>query len=139
MLKENKNLDLKIEHLILNVKDLNRTKEFYTFLFVEKLNCIIEIDELDLFAVKFPNGFLLEFKKLSNNANNQNFNKNSIGMHHFGIYLNCKTKVDELFNCLLEKGVEILDKPTFYPEYLENYYAFYYLDPNGFKMEFCSY
>ena len=33
----------------------------------------------------------------------------------------------------------ILDAPAFYPEYEEGYYAVYFRDPNGFKMEFMSY
>ena len=44
--------------------------------------------------------------------------------------------VDKLYNNLLELGVEILDPPKAYPEYTPNYYAVFYTDPNGFKMEF---
>ena len=36
---------------------------------------------------------------------------------------------------LVEEGVEIVDPPAAYPSYGEGYYAVFFLDPDGLKLE----
>jgi hypothetical protein len=44
--------------------------------------------------------------------------------------------VDELYRMLLEMKAEILNAPCEYPQYEAGYYAVFFLDPDGIKVEY---
>ncbi len=44
---------------------------------------------------------------------------------------------DALFALLGRIGATILDAPKHYPEYSEGYYAVFFADPDGMKLEYC--
>lgn len=128
----------KIEHIALTVKDLVTSKDFYTQLFVLGLGCKI-IEETDTFlAIDFNGGFLFELWQEHKEFEQFNFNRYQVGLHHFAIELNNKAMVDSIYQKLLSMKVVILDPPQYYHKYAPNYYAVYYQDPNGFKMEFMT-
>ena len=56
------------------------------------------------------------------------------GLHHFAFHASSRTEVDELFEYLQQNGVEILDPPSEY-DYTEGYYAVFFADPDGVKLE----
>ena len=58
-----------------------------------------------------------------------------IGYHHYAFELESAAQVDELYAHLLEMGAEIVDSPAAYPDYGEGYYAVFFLDPDGLKLE----
>jgi glyoxylase I family protein len=129
----------RIEHIALTVKNLQESRKFYTELMVKHLGGKITFDEKDFFAVSFDNGFLFELFSEDEIYKNSTFSRYQVGLHHFGLQLENKQAVDTAYEKLLELGANILDKPAFYPEYAEGYYAVYYEDVNGFKMEFLAY
>jgi catechol 2,3-dioxygenase-like lactoylglutathione lyase family enzyme len=126
----------KVDHITLTVKNFQKSKLFYTDLFVNYLGGKIEIDDSDLFGIIFLNGFLFEIREESVEFKDSKFNCYQVGLHHFALELESKEAIDKVCEKLLELNVEILDKPTFYPEYTQGYYAVYWKDLNGFKMEF---
>jgi hypothetical protein len=67
------------------------------------------------------------------------FNRYQVGLHHFALELENKIAIENIYQKLLDLKVKILDAPAFYPEYEEGYYAVYWEDLNGFKMEFVVY
>ena len=46
-----------------------------------------------------------------------------------------RAEVDGLHRVLLDMGAEILDPPQAFPQYTEGYYAVFFLDPDGIKLE----
>jgi len=44
--------------------------------------------------------------------------------------------LDRLHALLLEHGIKVLDPPAYYPQYSGNYYAVFFEDPDGMKLEF---
>jgi len=58
-----------------------------------------------------------------------------IGYHHYAFELGAREQVDALYQFLLGEGAEIVDPPADYPDYGEGYYAVYFLDPDGLKLE----
>ena len=44
--------------------------------------------------------------------------------------------VDRLYRLLLEMGATIFDPPADYPQYGKVYYALFFADPDGLKLEF---
>jgi catechol 2,3-dioxygenase-like lactoylglutathione lyase family enzyme len=58
-----------------------------------------------------------------------------IGFHHYAFELASKAEVDELGEFLVREGVTVVDPPAAYPSYGEGYYAVFFLDPDGLKLE----
>ena len=58
------------------------------------------------------------------------------GLHHVAFHAESREDVDGLHRFLLENGVKILDAPADYPQYWPVYYAVFFADPDGLKLEF---
>jgi catechol 2,3-dioxygenase-like lactoylglutathione lyase family enzyme len=129
----------RVDHITLTVKDFDQSKKFYTQLFVDFLGAKVLLDEDRVFGVQFESGFLFEICPENEEFETSKFNRYQVGLHHFALELESKEKIDEVYQKLLDLKVKILDAPTFYPEYVEGYYAVYWQDLNGFKMEFMCY
>ena len=60
----------------------------------------------------------------------------SPGLHHLAFTAPSRAAVDALHQELIELGVDVLDAPAEYPEYAPGYYAVFFEDPDGMKLEF---
>ena len=58
------------------------------------------------------------------------------GLHHVAWSAQSREDVDALYALLLEIGARILDPPADYPRYADPYYAVFFADPDGLKLEF---
>lgn len=58
------------------------------------------------------------------------------GMHHLAWTAENRADVDALYALLKEIGAEILDPPADYPQYGAGYYAVFFADPDGMKLEY---
>ena len=58
------------------------------------------------------------------------------GLHHFSWRAESREDVDRLHALLLEHGIKVLDPPAHYPQYSGDYYAVFFEDPDGMKLEF---
>ena len=63
-------------------------------------------------------------------------NRYSPGLHHLAFWADSGEAVDGLYSKLLERGVEIADVPALYEKYAVGYYALFFLDPDGIKLEY---
>lgn len=129
----------KVDHITLTVKDFEKSKEFYTKLFGDYFGAEIVLDFEDVFGLRFIGGFMFEISLEHEEFKDSKFNRYQVGLHHFALELANKGAVDKAYEKLLELDVEILDKPQFYPDYEDGYYAVFWQDLNGFKMEFMCY
>jgi glyoxylase I family protein len=68
----------------------------------------------------------------------QRHNRHSPGLHHLAWTADSEADVDGLYEVLVSKGVTILDPPAAYPRYGPDYYAVFFADPDGLKLEFVS-
>jgi catechol 2,3-dioxygenase-like lactoylglutathione lyase family enzyme len=59
----------------------------------------------------------------------------NIGFHHYAFELARRRDVDDLYAVLKRKKVKVVDPPAEYPAYGKGYYAVYFLDPDGLKLE----
>lgn len=59
-----------------------------------------------------------------------------VGLHHYAFQLRSRKDVDDLQDYLKNKGVTIVDPAD---EYYEDYYAVFFLDPDGLKLEGMKY
>jgi glyoxylase I family protein len=60
----------------------------------------------------------------------------SPGLHHLALTAPSRDAVDTLHERLLDLGVTVLDAPADYPEYAPGYYAVFFADPDGIKLEY---
>ena len=58
------------------------------------------------------------------------------GLHHVAFRAASRADVDGLHQVLREIGAEVLDPPAEYPHYAPGYYALFFADPDGLKLEF---
>ena len=122
-----------IDHISISVRNFNKSKEFYHKLF-KFLGFKILFQGKDY--IGWTNSItryiivpvLPKYKKLKHE-------KGKVGFHHYAFELSKREDVDELYKFLVKYKVRILDAPKEYPEYGGPYYAVYFTDPDGLKLE----
>lgn len=62
----------------------------------------------------------------------------SPGLHHLAWTADDRDDVDGLHQLLVEQGMTILDPPADYPRYGPEYYALFFTDPDGLKLEYVA-
>lgn len=60
----------------------------------------------------------------------------SPGLHHIAWTARSREDVDALYGVLLKIGATVLDPPAEYPRYGAGYYAVFFADPDGLKLEY---
>jgi catechol 2,3-dioxygenase-like lactoylglutathione lyase family enzyme len=58
------------------------------------------------------------------------------GLHHVAWRAASRHDVDRLYTLLRGIGATVLDPPSDYPAYGDGYYAVFFTDPDGLKLEF---
>lgn len=56
-------------------------------------------------------------------------------LHHLAFRAESEAQIDELYPLILEIGADIVEPPKFYPQHGSHYYALFFKDPNGIKLE----
>ena len=62
--------------------------------------------------------------------------RSTCGLHHLAWAARSREDVDRLHRLLIEIGAAVLDPPAEYPRYRAGYYALFFADPDGLKLEF---
>lgn len=57
------------------------------------------------------------------------------GLHHVALAVELRGDVDAAHVAAVEAGAEILHAPRVFPQYRHDYYATFFLDPDGFRLE----
>lgn len=60
----------------------------------------------------------------------------SPGLHHLAFHAPDRAAVDRFHEQVLKLGARVLDPPADYPEYAPGYYAVFFADPDGIKLEY---
>ena len=60
------------------------------------------------------------------------------GLHHLALAVDARADVDAAYTAAVEAGAEILHAPRVFPQYRADYYATFFLDPDGFRLEVAS-
>lgn len=121
-----------LNHLSLSVRDFARSAAFYDRL-MGFLGCSRVDDRPDLILWWGPAGGLTIQPATSAGRHD----RTAPGLHHFAFHAPDRAAVDALHRLLLEMRAEILDAPAEYA-YAPGYYAVYFLDPDGIKLEYAT-
>jgi catechol 2,3-dioxygenase-like lactoylglutathione lyase family enzyme len=57
------------------------------------------------------------------------------GLHHLAVTVESREDVDAAHAGAVEAGAEVLHAPRLWPQYHLEYYATFFLDPDGFRLE----
>ncbi len=120
-----------IDHIVLRVSDFEVSRRFYDRL----LTFLGFVEEWDLGrTVGWNNGVTMVWI-VEAEPGARPHRTGDIGFHHYALELGSREEVDELGAFLVREGVTIVDPPAAYPSYGEGYYAVFFLDPDGLKLE----
>jgi catechol 2,3-dioxygenase-like lactoylglutathione lyase family enzyme len=120
-----------IDHLVLSVGNFARSKEFYGKL-LGFLRFKRKYDYEDMTG--WSNGKTLFWIAAADSEGRKRpYRKGDIGFHHYAFELSSRDDIDALGAFLEQNEMTVLDPPGEY--YGRNYYAVYFVDPDGMKLE----
>ena len=123
-----------IDHIYISVRSLSRSEPFYDKLLVEVLGF-----RKNRFAlggdphVQYYNrqfGFVIRPARTAASAHDGG----APGLHHFCFRVEGNAEVDRVAQALNAAGIAA-EAPRFYPEYATDYYATFFNDPDGIRLE----
>jgi len=122
-----------IDHLVVRVSNYPRSKAFYQKLF-EFLGFEISDEYEDM--IGWTNG-KTRYWITSADAHGRPYRNGDAGFHHYAFQLRSRKDVDELQTFLRDDlHARIVDPAG---EYYDDYYAVFFLDPDGMKLEGMKY
>ena len=68
----------------------------------------------------------------------QEFELYAPGLHHLALAVETPAEVDAAHAAAVETGAEVLHAPRLWPQYRVDYYATFFVDPDGFRLEVAS-
>ena len=122
-----------IDHLSIRVSDFAASKAFYGRLFA-----FLGFEVLDEYedAIGWTNGKTRFWIGPAASGRRRTHRTGDVGFHHYAFELRSRADVDALQAFLTEAGVRIVDPAA---EYYPDYYAVFFLDPDGLKLEGIKY
>lgn len=123
-------------HLSIGVSNLKASRKFYSELFREiGFREIASKEKSAAWVTREGFGFWIY------QAHNPGrpYSPCAPGLQHFCFKATRKKEVDKLYKFLANRKARVLGKPSSHPEYSAKYYALYFLDPDGIKLEYAYY
>ena len=123
-----------VDHLVVSVSDFAKSKAFYGRLF-EFLGFEVMEDMGE--AMGWRNeATRYVIRPADPKRDHKSYAIGDVGIHHYAFELGSRADVDALQDFLEREKVEIVDPAG---EYYEDYYAVFFLDPDGIKLEGMKY
>ncbi len=123
-----------IDHLVIRVSDYEKSKAFYGRLF-DFLGFEVSDEYGD--AIGWTNGKTRFWIGPADEEGRKRKHRiGDVGFHHYAFQLRSRKDVDALEAFLEKEGSDIVDPAG---EYYDDYYAVFFLDPDGLKLEGMKY
>jgi len=123
-----------IDHLVIRVSDYEKSTAFYG-----KLFAFLGFDVSEEYeeAIGWTNGHTrFWIGPIDGKGRKHKHRIGDVGFHHYAFELRSRRDVDELQAFLKDLGATIVDPAS---EYYDDYYAVFFLDPDGLKLEGMKY
>jgi len=119
-----------IDHLVVRVSDYQKSKDFYGRLFTFMG---FEISDEFPEAIGWTNGKTrFWIYPADEQGRKRKYRNGDVGFHHYAFQLRSRKEVDALQAFLDDNKVTIVDRAG---EHYDDYYAVFFLDPDGLKLE----
>jgi glyoxylase I family protein len=129
---------LGLGHLDLVCGDLSRSLAFYRAVFgplgLEEPALFDGEREEKIHYLRFPSAGSGSIG-LRQALETQEFELYAPGLHHVAFSVETRADVDAAHAAAVEAGAEVLHAPRLWPQYRADYYATFFLDPDGFRLE----
>ena len=127
-----------IEHIQISVSDFEKSKNFYN-----RIADWLGFEDAGEYEgdASFPQtkGYLKDGLKLLISQCQQEGQhiQGAPGLHHIAFRVDAKSDVDRFYHDVLKnlENIQIQDPPIACPEYGNDYYATFFFDPDGIKLE----
>ena len=124
-----------VHHVFLTVNDLARSRRFYQALMPR-----LGYPGLREYGANAPVGFFgsggsFWIKQADPGFAGASFSKDRVGLAEIAFRAENREQIDALARDVPGFGGTILDAPREYPEYVPGYYAVFFADPDGIKLE----
>jgi len=130
-----------IGHLALTVSDLDRSTIFYNKIFAFIGWKHVEVPQATQQAMKtrlqawVGPDCSISIRPAKGEFARRSHDRNAPGFNHLAFHAAARSDVEEMHALLKEIGASVLNAPAEYP-YSSGYYAVYFTDPDGLKLEF---
>lgn len=123
-----------IDHLVIRVSNYEKSKAFYGKLFTF---LGFEVSEEYEDAIGWTNGKTRFWIGPADREGRSHKHRiGDVGFHHYALQLRSRKDVDALESFLKSMGATIVDPAA---EYYDDYYAVFFTDPDGLKLEGMKY
>ena len=121
-----------LHHVDLTVSDFRRSKDFYA-----KVMPLMGFERLpkEFGAVAWRGDSIIAIQPAKPEERDRIHSRYAPGLHHLAFRAPSRAAVDALHTELVALGAAILDPPADYP-YSAGYYAIFFADPDGMKLEY---
>jgi glyoxylase I family protein len=127
-----------IHHLDLVVSDVERSKRFYS----ELLGSLGWSGVLDLRGERGETIWYLRaqdtwlgLREKQSDAPPVPYERYAVGVHHLAFEASSREAVDRCWEWVLAQGTATESEPKEFPHYVPGYYAAFFYDPDGIKLE----
>jgi glyoxylase I family protein len=123
-----------INHLTLTVTDMQRSEPFYNAIL--QFMGYQQVEKTDQFTMWWSRdaGAIL-IAPANPDCINKTHDRYSPGLHHLAFSADSREQVDDLHELIVDLGATVLDPPAEYNHYAPGYYAVFFADPDGIKLE----
>lgn len=118
-------------HVTVAVSDVATSKIFYDPMF-QQLGWSVKYEDNESKA--YSDG-KFDYWIIPAETNEPNRQNDGVGYNHLAIMVESKEAVDQLYKWLLDIDAKIDIEPKAYPHYSEKYYAVFFFDPDGTRLE----
>lgn len=122
-----------VHHVFLTVNDLARSRDFYAQL-MPRLG-YPQLHDFKTVLGWSSDGGSFWLKQAASQYAGDTFSKDRVGLAEVAFRADSREQVDALARDVPSWGGAILDRPRLYPEYVAGYYAVFFTDPDGIKLE----
>ena len=123
-------------HIKLAVSDFKTSYPFYSDIF-EGLGYKQVSDKDDRAAWVSPDGYGITIVQAD--IPDYPYKFSAPGLHHLCLKAEATEVVDQIYKLILKKDAHVFDAPQKYPNYTDKYYAVFFADPDGIKLEVAYY
>lgn len=121
-----------LNHMKIRVNNFRKAKDFYSLLF-DFLGWVKTHEEVKMMG--FKKADVSFWVQEADRALKCEHVLGETGYDHVALNAESRQAVDRLYKFLLKEGVRILIPPKKYPQYKKDYYAVFFADPDGLKLE----
>ena len=129
-------------HIDLTVRELKVSHAFYEA-FLNYLGFVVAKVSDEIIEYELPSAlnakigdYQLSIGLVPARENATPHDRYSPGLHHLALRAESRADVDDFYAHLQKIGAPILDAPAEYPQYSPGYYAVFFSDPDGLKLEY---